>query len=74
MSRKKDNIDLFRQCLSLKTQLGDYKLIQSPTLLIEIISILWPTLGRIANKILGVKGLKYKRIAITWNYQPYYLW
>ena len=74
MSRRKDNVDLFRQCLSLKTQLGDYKLIQSQILLIEVISILWPTLGRIANEILGVKGLKYKRIAITWNYQPYYLW
>ena len=56
MSRRKDNFDLFRQCLSLKTQLGDYKLIQSQILLIEIISILWPTFGRIANEILGVKG------------------
>ena len=71
MSRRKDNVDLFRWCLSLKTQLGDYKLIQSQILLIEIISILWPTLGRIANEILRVKGLKYKRIARTWNYQPF---
>ena len=74
MSRRKDHVDLFRQCLSLKTQLGDDKLIQSQILLIEVISILWPNLGRIANEILGVKGLKYKRIAINWNYQPYYLW
>ena len=74
MSRRKDNVDLFRRCLSLKTHLGGYKLIQSQILLIEIISILWPTLGRIANEILGVKWLKYKIIAITWNYQPYYLW
>ena len=57
--------------LKNKTQLEDYKLIQSQILLIEIISILWPTLGRIANEILGVKGLKYKRIAVTWNYQPF---
>ena len=57
--------------LKNKTQLEDYKLIQSPILLIEIISILWPTLGRIADEILRVKGLKYKRIALTWNYQPF---
>ena len=41
-----------------KTQLGDYKLIQCQILKIEIISILWQTVGRITNVILGVKGLR----------------
>ena len=41
-----------------KTQLGDYKLIQCQILQIEIISILWQTVGRITNVILGVKGLR----------------
>ena len=38
----------------MKTQLGDYKLIQHQ---IEIISISWWTVGRITNEILGVEGL-----------------
>ena len=38
----------------MKTQLGDYKLIQHQ---IEIISISWRTVGRITNEILGVEGL-----------------
>ena len=40
-----------------KTQLENYKLIQYQILQIEIISILWQTVGRITNEILGVKGL-----------------
>ena len=40
-----------------KTRLGDYKLIQYQILQIEIMSILWQTVGRITYKILGIKGL-----------------
>ena len=40
-----------------KTQLGEYKLIRYQILQIEIISILWQTVRRITNEILGVKGL-----------------
>ena len=40
-----------------KTRLGNYGLIQYQILQIEIISILWQTVGRISNEILGVKGL-----------------
>ena len=40
-----------------ESQLGDYKLIQYQILQIEIISILWQTVGRITNEMLGVKGL-----------------
>ena len=40
----------------MKTQLGDYKLIQYQILQIEITSIVWQTVGRITNKILGLKG------------------
>ena len=40
-----------------KTKLGDYKLIQYQILQIEIMSILWQTVGRITNEILGVIGL-----------------
>ena len=40
-----------------KTQLENYKLIQYQILQIEIMSILWQTIGRITNEILGVKGL-----------------
>ena len=42
-----------------KTQLGNYMLIQYQILQIKIIStcILWQTVRRIANEILGVKGL-----------------
>ena len=39
-----------------KTQLGDYKLIQCQILQIQIISVLWQTVGRITKEILGVKG------------------
>ena len=42
--------------IKMKTQLGDYKLIQYQILQIEITSIVWQTVGRITNKILGVKG------------------
>ena len=41
-----------------KSQLGDYKLIQYQILQIEMIRILWQTLGRTTNEILGVKGLR----------------
>ena len=40
-----------------KTRLGDYKLIQYQILQIEIMSILWQTVGRITYEILGIKGL-----------------
>ena len=40
-----------------KTCLGDYKLIQYQILQIEIMSILWQTVGRITYEILGIKGL-----------------
>ena len=40
-----------------KTKLGDYKLIHYQILQIEIMSILWQTVGRITNEILGVIGL-----------------
>ena len=40
-----------------KTQLGNFKLIQYQILQTDIISILWQTVRRIANEILGVKGL-----------------
>ena len=39
-----------------KTQLENYKLIQYQILQIEIMSILWQTIGRITNEVLGVKG------------------
>ena len=39
-----------------KSQLGDYKLIQYQILQIEIISILWQTVGRNTNEMLRVKG------------------
>ena len=42
----------------MKTQLGDYKCIQYQIIQIETISILRQTVGRIANEILGVKGLR----------------
>ena len=42
--------------IKTKTQLGDYKSIQYQILQIEITSIVWQTVGRITNKILGVKG------------------
>ena len=41
-----------------KTKLVDYKLIQYQILCIEIIRILWQTVGRIANEILGMKELR----------------
>ena len=44
--------------IKMKTQLGDYKCIQYQILQIETISILRQTVGRIANQILGVKGLR----------------
>ena len=44
--------------IKMKTQLGDYKFIQYQILQIETISILRQTVGRIANQILGVKGLR----------------
>ena len=40
-----------------KTKLGEYKLIQYQIFQIEIMSILWQTVGRITNEILGVIGL-----------------
>ena len=40
-----------------KTRLGDYKLIQYQILQIEIMSILWQTVGRTTYEILGIKGL-----------------
>ena len=40
-----------------KTQLGNFKLIQYQILQTDIISNLWQTVRRIANEILGVKGL-----------------
>ena len=40
-----------------KTRLGDYKLIQYQILQIEIMSILWQTVGRITYEILGIKEL-----------------
>ena len=42
--------------IKMKTQLGDYKSIQYQIPQIEIISIVWQTVGRITIKILGVKG------------------
>ena len=39
-----------------KTQLENYKLIQYQILQIEIMNILWQTIGRITNEVLGVKG------------------
>ena len=39
-----------------KTQLENNKLIQYQILQIEIMNILWKTIGRITNEILGVKG------------------
>ena len=41
-----------------KYQLGDYKLIQYEILQNNIIRIITQTVRRIANEILGVKGLK----------------
>ena len=40
-----------------KTKLRDYKLIRYQILQIEIMSILWQTVGKITNEILGVIGL-----------------
>ena len=42
-----------------KTQLGDFKLMQYQILQIETMSILWQTVGRIVNEILGVKVLLF---------------
>ena len=38
----------------MKTQLGNNELIQYQILQIEIVSVLWRTVGRITNEILGV--------------------
>ena len=40
-------------------QLGDFKLMQYQILQIETMSILWQTVGRIVNEILGVKVLLF---------------
>ena len=40
-----------------KCKLGDYQLIQYQILQTNIIRIVWQTVRRITNKILGVKGL-----------------
>ena len=42
----------------VKYQLGDYLLIQYQILQIYIITIVWQTVRRITNEILGVKGLR----------------
>ena len=55
--------------IKMKTQLGDYKLIQYQILQISIISILKQTVGRITNEILEVKGLNPPQAAKTiWNH------
>ena len=40
--------------IKMKTQLGNNELIQYQILQIEIVSVLWRTVGRITNEILGV--------------------
>ena len=54
----------------MKTQSGDYKLIQYQILPIEIISTLRQTVGRITNEILGVKGLIKIKIVSFWFCDP----
>ena len=56
--------------IKMKTQSGDYKLIQYQILPIEIISALRQTVGRITNEILGVKGLIKIRIVSFWFCDP----
>ena len=45
----------------VKYQLGDYLLIQYQFLQIDIITIVWQTVRRITNEILGVTGLRVLR-------------
>ena len=45
----------------VKYQLGDYLLIQYQFLQIDIITIVWQTVRRITNEILGVTGLRELR-------------
>ena len=45
----------------VKYQLGDYLLIQYQILQIDIITIVWQTVRRITNEILGVTGLRVLR-------------
>ena len=53
------NTESSRQVRRIKkeNQLENYKLIQYQILQIEIMNILWQTIGRITNEILGVKGI-----------------
>ena len=61
--------------MKMKTQLGDYKLIQYQILQIKIISIIFIAGSRdwITNEILGVKWLKYWHSGekcVIWLDQP----
>ena len=49
----------------VKYQLGDYHLIQYQVLQSSIVRIVWQTVGRITNRILGVKGLSVSCLFIT---------
>ena len=48
-----------------KYQLGDYKLIQYQILQTNITRTVWQTVRRIANEILGVKGLSNHTSLVT---------
>ena len=52
-----------------KYQLGDYWLIQHQILQIRIIWIVWQTVRRITNEILGVKGLT--AVTSWWGWKNY---
>ena len=52
-----------------KTQLENNKLIQYQILQIEIMNILWKTIGRITNEILGVKGFQFWLIVTFISYE-----
>ena len=49
-----------------KYQLGDYWLTQYQILQTNIIGIVWQTVRRIANKILGLKGLGWSKSVTLW--------
>ena len=50
-----------------KYQLGDCKLIQSQILQTNITRTIWQTVRRITNEILGVKGLIYTSVSLSYS-------
>ena len=50
-----------------KYQLGDCKLIQYQILQFNITRTVWQTIRRITNEILGVKGLIYTSVSLSYS-------